>query len=127
MQTILLVFALKLNSATKPNATCQGDSGDPLYWQGKQVSITSFGPQTCGDPRITPNSAFTEVTRRENWIQSVLAGKEQPKIVVSDEDRHNFLKPKTSSAGSGGSLGTTYIFLLSLMPFSRVKYNEYFQ
>ncbi len=112
------------STITYDNATCQGDSGGPLFWQGKQVGITSFGPLTCGDPRIIPNSVFTEVSRHENWIQSVLAGKEQPKISVLDEERRNFLKPKTSSGGSGGSLGATYIFLLSFMLFSRIKYNE---
>lgn len=61
------------------NATCQGDSGGPLFWtdgasQLKQVGITSFGPTTCGDMSVIPNSVFTEVSDHEVWIGSVLAG-----------------------------------------------------
>jgi len=73
------------------NATCQGDSGGPLYWDGKQVGVTSFGPTTCGQTNITPNSIFTEVARHEDWIQSVLSGEENPKVTVSDVDRYKYL------------------------------------
>lgn len=118
------------------NAACQGDSGGPLYWQGKQVGITSFGPLTCGDPDITPNSIFTEVSRHENWIQSVLAGTELPKVVVNDQQRAEFLasggaatlsitstdddsSSQSSSGGGGGSLGALSMLVLALLGFRR--------
>lgn len=118
------------------NATCQGDSGGPLYWQGRQVGITSFGPTTCGDPGVEPNSVFTEVSRHENWIQSVLAGTELPKVVVNDQQRAEFLasggaatlsitstdddsSSQSSSGGGGGSLGALSMLVLALLGFRR--------
>lgn len=79
------------DTVTYDNATCQGDSGGPLYWDGKQVGVTSFGPTTCGQTDITPNSIFTEVARHEEWIQSVVSGEENPKVTVSEVDRYNYL------------------------------------
>lgn len=96
------------------NATCQGDSGGPLYWEQAgeyiQVGITSFGPKTCGDPTVEPNSVFTEVVTHQAWIDSVLNGQEAPKRVVTDAERSSYmsqLKSRTSSGRSseGGALG----------------------
>lgn len=117
------------------NATCQGDSGGPLYWQGRQVGITSFGPTTCGDPGVEPNSVFTEVARYHDWIQSVLAGTALPKVVVNDQQRAEFLasggattssitstdddSSSQSSSGGGGSLGALSMFVLALIGFRR--------
>nr|WP_241033786.1 serine protease [Vibrio maerlii] len=108
------------------NATCQGDSGGPLYWFNGatqvQVGLTSFGPNTqCGDPDlgIGATSVFTEIHDYRNWIQRVLSGIEQPKIVVDDFDREAFLSgvsmtSSSDSGGGGGSLGTS-IIVLSLL------------
>lgn len=116
------------------NATCQGDSGGPLYWQGRQVGITSFGPTTCGDPGVEPNSVFTEVARYHDWIQSVLAGTELPKVVVNDQQRADFLasggastqsttsdssNESSSGGGGGGSLGALSMLVLALLGFRR--------
>lgn len=99
------------------NAVCQGDSGGPLFWGNKQVGITSFGPQVCGDPNMTPNSVFTEVSHHYDWIQSVLSGNEAPKVSVSDAQRNSFLNP--SSGGGGGSLGWLTMGLMVLFGFRR--------
>lgn len=99
------------------NAVCQGDSGGPLFWGNKQVGITSFGPQVCGDPNMTPNSVFTEVSHHYDWIQSVLSGNEAPKVSISDAQRNSFLNP--SSGGGGGSLGWLTLGLMVLFGFRR--------
>ncbi|NOH78801.1 VPDSG-CTERM sorting domain-containing protein [Vibrio sp. RE86] len=101
------------------NATCQGDSGGPLYWNGKQVGITSFGPQTCGDPAVTPNSVFTEVaiSKHSDWINSVLNGNETPKLTVSESDRTASIGGTASSDSSGDSGGTLGFLALSLLGF----------
>ncbi|MCG9595369.1 serine protease [Vibrio sp. Isolate25] len=91
------------------NATCQGDSGGPLYWNNKQVGITSFGPTTCGDTSIEPNSVFTEVTHHSSWIQSVLDGNELPKATATDAKRNSFLNPSSSGGGSLGFLSFLFI------------------
>lgn len=100
------------------NATCQGDSGGPLYWNGKQVGITSFGPGTCGDPAVTPNSVFTEValSKHRTWIDSVLNGNETPKVTVTDADRNAALNP---SSGGGGSIGVLLLTMLGFLGWKR--------
>ncbi|MFM2587245.1 S1 family peptidase [Vibrio sp. TBV020] len=97
------------------NATCQGDSGGPLYWNSKQVGITSFGPQVCGDTdlNVRANSIFTEVSHHTTWINSVLNGSETPKVTVTDSQRNLALNP-SSGGGGGGSIG---LFLLSALGF----------
>ncbi|MDC5851854.1 trypsin-like serine protease [Vibrio europaeus] len=106
------------------NATCQGDSGGPLYWDNSgsfvQVGITSFGPQTCGKPSITPNSIFTEVSDHQAWINSVLSGGETPKVQVTEASRNSFLNP-SSGGGSGGSLGLALLTLLGFVGWRRSK------
>ncbi|AXN33532.1 S1 family peptidase [Vibrio coralliilyticus] len=68
------------------NSTCNGDSGGPVYWwdgsEYKQVGITSYGPQTCGDPNQSYTSVFTEVYDYSAWISNVLNGTEDPKYIV---------------------------------------------
>lgn len=120
------------NTEVYDNATCQGDSGGPLYWDGRQVGITSFGPTTCGDPNVTPTSVFTEVSRYETWIQSVMSGNETPKVVVTDSDRNahldkvsptvvsgNASAEGSKSSGGGGSLGILMLSLLGILSFMR--------
>lgn len=108
-------------TVTYDNATCQGDSGGPLYWNGKQVGITSFGPGTCGDPAVTPNSVFTEValSKHRAWIDSVLNGNEIPKVTVTDADRNAAIGITTSSGGGGGSLGFLVLSLLGFIGYRR--------
>lgn len=105
-------------TVTYDNATCQGDSGGPLYWNGKQVGITSFGPGTCGDPAVTPNSVFTEValSKHRTWIDSVLNGNETPKVTVTDADRNAALNP---SSGGGGSIGVLLLTMLGFLGWKR--------
>ncbi|WCP69754.1 trypsin-like serine protease [Vibrio tubiashii] len=106
------------------NATCQGDSGGPLYWDNSgtfvQVGITSFGPETCGNPSVTPNSIFTEVSDHSAWIASVLAGNETPKVTVTDAQRNAYLNPSSGDSG-GGSLGLAFLTLLGLVGWRRSK------
>ena len=102
------------------NATCQGDSGGPLYWNSKQVGITSFGPQTCGNPSVAANSIFTEVSDHRDWITSVLAGNEAPKVTVTDAQRNAYLNPSSGDSG-GGSLGLAFLTLLGLVGWRRSK------
>ncbi|ASU24299.1 serine protease [Vibrio qinghaiensis] len=101
------------------NATCQGDSGGPLFWSNGsiyiQVGITSFGPTTCGDPSFDPTSIFTEVVKYRTWIDSVVAGTESPKIVVTESDRRAYLYPASDSGGSFG----WWSLLLMFIPFIR--------
>ncbi|MCG9578585.1 trypsin-like serine protease [Vibrio tubiashii] len=109
------------------NATCQGDSGGPLYWDKSgsfvQVGITSFGPQTCGNPAVAANSIFTEVSDHRDWITSVLAGNEAPKVTVTDTQRKTSLgiSTDTGGGGGGGSLGLAFLTLLSLVGWRRSK------
>ncbi|EEX93644.1 Elastase 2 [Vibrio orientalis CIP 102891 = ATCC 33934] len=110
-------------TVTYDNATCQGDSGGPLYWNGKQVGITSFGPQTCGNPAVTANSVFTEValTKHKDWINSVLSGNEAPIVTVTDAQRNTALgiTTPTDSGGGGGSLGIFVLSALGLLGWRR--------
>ncbi|TFH89712.1 S1 family peptidase [Vibrio ouci] len=109
-------------TVTYDNGTCQGDSGGPLYWNGKQVGITSFGPETCGDPAVAANSVFTEValTKHSDWINSVLNGNETPKVTVSDSQRNATLNP-SSGGGGGGSLGVLVLSALGLLGWRRKR------
>ncbi|MCG9580375.1 serine protease [Vibrio tubiashii] len=102
------------------NATCQGDSGGPLYWNSKQVGITSFGPQTCGNPSVSANSIFTEVSDHQTWINSVLSGAESPKVTATDAQRNSYLNP-SSGGGGGGSLGLAFLTLLGFAGWRRSK------
>lgn len=108
------------------NATCQGDSGGPLYWESGsgyvQVGITSFGPETCGNPTVSANSIFTEVSDYDTWINAVLSGTELPKIVVTDQERNAYLNPNSEDSG-GGSLGFGLLVLLGLFSFRRTSLN----
>lgn len=69
-----------------------------------------------------------------DWIQSVLAGTELPKVVVNDQQRTDFLasggastlsttsdssSESSSGGGGGGSLGTLSMFVLALLGFRR--------
>ncbi|OBT16329.1 hypothetical protein A9264_11865 [Vibrio sp. UCD-FRSSP16_10] len=102
------------------NSTCGGDSGGPLYWyngnQYIQVGITSFGPSQCGDSSADYSSAYIEVAEYRDWIDSVLAGQETPKAIVTDFDRENYV-PEEDEADSpeeesGGSLAWAWLVLL---------------
>lgn len=119
------------NSETRlRNSTCGGDSGGPLYWnrggQYIQVGITSFGPSDCGDPSADYSSAYTEVAEYRDWINRVLNGFEVPKIVVTQENRDNFVRAEeeTISSGddSGGSLGWFGLSALAMFAWRRRKH-----
>ncbi|MGC9459872.1 trypsin-like serine protease [Vibrio genomosp. F10] len=123
-----ICFTGALNNGLK-NSTCKGDSGGPLYWDNGggyvQIGITSFGPDTCGDPNENYTAAFTEVYDYRNWINSVINGQEQPKYQITTTSGirtvvRNFVPSSratattTSSDSSGGALGW---FTLMFMPF----------
>ncbi|KOO13808.1 serine protease [Vibrio xuii] len=110
-------------TVTYDNGTCQGDSGGPLYWNGKQVGITSFGPETCGDPAVAANSVFTEVAlaKHTDWINSVLNGNETPKVTVSDSQRNATLNPSSGGGGGGGSVGVLVLSALGLLGWRRKR------
>lgn len=112
------------------NSTCQGDSGGPLYWEHAgeyiQVGITSFGPSTCGDPNIVPNSVFTEVVTHQAWIDSVLNGQETPKRIITDEERSIYMSQFDSelsndSSSGGGALSWGLLLILGGLGSWRCK------
>lgn len=76
-------------------STCQGDSGGPLYWADgsnqRLVGITSFGPASfCGDPDYSGTSVFTQVSRYQSWIDSVISGSRLSDYTFSESQRTNF-------------------------------------
>ncbi len=93
-----------------------------------QVGITSFGPETCGDPSIPVTSVFTEVAHHYDWIESVLAGHETATYTLTEQDRVEFgekVSPKPNipegSGGGGGSLPWIFTVLLAGFGWSRRK------
>ncbi|WGV98893.1 trypsin-like serine protease [Vibrio sp. YMD68] len=123
-----ICFTGALNSGLK-NSTCKGDSGGPLYWDNGggyvQIGITSFGPDTCGDPNVNYTAAFTEVYDYRNWINAVINGLEEPKYYVQTTNSVRSLIQNydpsalntTAGASSGSSGGSLGWFTLLVMPF----------
>jgi secreted trypsin-like serine protease len=107
--------------------TCQGDSGGPIYWNDngiyKQVGITSFGPAECGNADSAVTAAYTEVADYADWIDSVLSNQLAPSIMVTEQDRIDYLNANdrvifqggtVSSELGGGGGGGAWSWLLSL-------------
>ncbi|CAM2879646.1 trypsin-like serine protease [Vibrio mytili] len=100
-----LCMSGELNPQTEVrNSTCNGDSGGPLYWfngsKYVQTGITSYGWEGClvsATDNLTATSAFTEVADYQGWIDSVLAGSEQPIFTVSDETRDQYYQGDEAS------------------------------
>lgn len=133
------------------NSTCKGDSGGPVYWwdgvQYKQVGITSYGPQTCGDSSMPYTSVYTEVHDYYGWINNVVNGAVTPKYRIDKHSGYRELVQvgigavRTSTAlvnqtvmpqvnattvssetsDSGGSLGLAFLTLLGLVGWRRSK------
>ncbi|KAK4010306.1 hypothetical protein OUZ56_019451 [Daphnia magna] len=57
--------ATMLCAAGEGTDTCKGDSGGPIYVDGVQVGITSFG-NGCADPKYA--GVYTRVTNYIDWI-----------------------------------------------------------
>ncbi|GMQ48377.1 S1 family peptidase [Vibrio sp. 10N] len=109
--------------------TCQGDSGGPIYWNDngafKQVGITSFGPAECGDAASAVTSAYTEIADYASWIDSVLSGQRTPTVIVTEQDRIDYLGVNgrvifqggstTTGGGDGGGGALSWWLSLSLM------------
>ncbi|WP_165313788.1 S1 family peptidase [Vibrio ziniensis] len=112
-------------------STCQGDSGGPLYWYSGgeyiQVGLTSYGPGTfCGDSRYSATSVFTEIYNYADWIDSVLAGDETAKYVVTEATRLAYVgisDSSSSTSDNGGSLGSWFLVFMSLFVAIRRNYN----
>ncbi len=115
----------------RENATCDGDSGGPLYWEYSgttyQVGLTSYGPAIgCGttESEVNATSVFTELTHYENWIRSVINGEEKADHIVNAKDRPSIDEetedslPRISSHG-GGSIPLWAIYLLSIVALLR--------
>lgn len=103
---------------------CGGDSGGPLLYEDDgtqyQVGIVSFGPESCGSTDIPVQSVYTKVSSYEGWIASVLAGTEEPKYEVGQQN--NGAQGDSESSSSGGSVGIFSIaMLLSLGLIRRHK------
>ncbi|MGF1771645.1 serine protease [Vibrio wakamikoensis] len=107
--------------------TCQGDSGGPIYWNDngvfKQVGITSFGPAECGDATSAVTAAYTEIADYAGWIDSVLSGQQVPTLIVTEQDRIEYLEANgrvifqggtVNSGGGDGGGGGAWSWLLSL-------------
>ncbi|MER2494883.1 trypsin-like serine protease [Vibrio neptunius] len=114
------------------NAVCNGDSGGPVYWhdggQFVQIGITSFGPETCGDPSQPATGVFTEVYDYNSWISSVISGGQTPKYYVSTSSGgtrslvDNTVQSSGDSSGGGGGGSLGYLSLLLILgAFSRRK------
>lgn len=118
------------------NATCNGDSGGPLYWtegSGKQVGITSYGPGTdtgCGDPEVQATSVFTEVIDYAGWISNVQNGLVSATYTTSESDREYYrqngylpdvVSDVLGSGDGGGSVPIWSIFALLGMAIFRKK------
>ena len=112
------------------NGTCSGDSGGPVYyWNGidyLQVGVTSFGPKSCGYAINNLTSAFTNVYKYKDWIDSVMAGGVTPKAYVTTRDGNRVLvnndpapAVSNSGGGGGGSVGITPVILLLLFNLFR--------
>ncbi|GAL27634.1 secreted trypsin-like serine protease [Vibrio variabilis] len=88
--------------------TCQGDSGGPIYWNDngtfKQVGITSFGPAECGDAGSDVTAAYTEVADYASWIDSVLDGQRVPTVIVTEQDRLDYLAANGRVIYQGGTI-----------------------
>ncbi len=112
------------------NAVCGGDSGGPLYWEyngvNYQVGLTSYGPALgCGttNTSVGATSVFTELADYNDWINSVINGRETADYVISESDRQYYrengtLSPEISSDG-GGSVPLWAIYLLSVVALLR--------
>ncbi|RJX69687.1 serine protease [Vibrio sinensis] len=85
------------------NSTCNGDSGGPVYWwdgaEYKQIGITSYGPNECGNTTSSYTSVFTEVYDYQDWITSVLAGTVEPQFKANPHDD----KFRANEEGGGSS------------------------
>ncbi|WP_162674647.1 S1 family peptidase [Vibrio variabilis] len=127
-----ICFSGRYSDVTQLNGgTCQGDSGGPVYWNDNghlvQVGITSFGPSKCGDPDLPVTSVFTEVSQHYDWIESVLAEREEPTYQLTEEERVEFgekVSPKPNTLdengdGGGGSLPWIFTALLAYVGWSR--------
>ncbi|UUM33019.1 S1 family peptidase [Vibrio japonicus] len=120
------------------NSICAGDSGGPVYYyyggEYIQVGISSFGLETCGDPKYRVTSVFTDIYDYQGWINQVLNGEVEPKIYVDVQNGERVLvksqlatslPPGTSQLAtqkSGGSFSLANVFgLLLLVVFSRMS------
>ena len=111
------------------NATCNGDSGGPVYWDSgsgyKQVGITSFGLDQCGLTTETFTSVFTDVYDYHAWIDDVLRFAETPayELQVQNGQRVLIDRTATNSAGStddsGGSLSVISLLGLLFVSYTR--------
>ncbi|GLT18830.1 serine protease [Vibrio zhanjiangensis] len=108
-------------SGSYKNSTCNGDSGGPVYLfdgaQYIQIGITSFGPNSCGNPSLPVTSVFTDIYDYIGWVNRVINGQEIPKYYVTTTNGQRVLVSNvgTSSSGSGGGIGFLTLFSLLLM------------
>ncbi|WP_413283392.1 S1 family peptidase [Vibrio sp. MA40-2] len=113
-------------------ATCNGDSGGPLYWtdssNNRQVGITSYGPADgCGDISVVATSVFTEVTDYATWIANVQAGLVEPTYTTSESDRDYYRQygvedaTEDSSSTSGGSVHFWFSIWLAVLAVGRMR------
>lgn len=54
-------------SGYRAKGSCEGDSGSPLLYRGKQIGIVSIGPSRC---EACFPSVYTHVGKFLNWIKS---------------------------------------------------------
>ncbi|UPQ89587.1 S1 family peptidase [Vibrio sinaloensis] len=120
--------------ATFKNATCNGDSGGPVYWytggQYVQIGLTSFGPATCGDPSANVIAVFTDVHDYQGWISQVINGLVTPKAYVetrnglrvlinNDTGGSESTQPQSEGGGGGGSIPLSTLSALVLLAYWR--------
>lgn len=54
-------------SGYRAKGTCEGDSGSPLLFEGKQIGIVSIGPTQC---EACYPSVYTHVAKFLSWIET---------------------------------------------------------
>lgn len=65
-----IVFITEKNICTsgyRAKGSCEGDSGSPLLYHGKQIGIVSIGPSQC---EACYPSVYTHVGKFLDWIES---------------------------------------------------------
>ncbi|MDV7103832.1 serine protease [Vibrio sp. TH_r3] len=113
-------------------ATCNGDSGGPLYWtdssNNRQVGITSYGPADgCGNTSVVATSVFTEVADYATWIANVQTGLVEPTYITSESDREYYRQygfenaTEDRSKTSGGSVPFWFSIGLVVLAAGRMR------
>ena len=65
-----------IDAAVADKGTCNGDSGGPIHYQGKQIGLVSFGYQRDGQCLGGTVGGYTRVSSYLHWIEQHIAQSE---------------------------------------------------